>query len=724
MNWNSGRLWLKISVYTLLTLGILFVAILTLFFTRFDADSARRNLERSLADSGRTLSIGGTISPMLLPSPGLEISEVRVSEQDGKTPFAHVAQIEARLAWLPLLFGRLEITHVALHDAQLTVVRQTDGSLNFADLLRSRPSSKFMFNLDSLAINGTRLEYQDRVNGQLLKLEDASLLADELRANAQMAFGGRLQSGGRLVNLSLTAPFTRNDDQIDIPQFSATAISSSEELGEIRANASGKLQLNLATLLAQGEALKVAIDTTKPSSHSEILIPTVSASLSELSTPAASLSGNISYQRTQYRFSSRLAQLQLNQNGLFAASSNNDFSWSVGPHSLNMVVQAPLKLAQFSLLSMSPLTLSAHLKTPELPRGQLRATLQGALEGDLADSRLNLRVSGELDGAKLASTITQYGFVAPRHEATLSIGKLDLNRYLPEQKAEQAVALFQNDKPFRLDWMDFINVQGKLAIGELAVGNFRVNGINADVTGTPQQLQLDNLTADIYEGHLTGRATLFRERIPRLTLQQELTGMQIRPLMLDLFAFSRIEGSGNGWVQLEAKGQSLQALRNTLNGQVAARLERGALTGIDLVAALRDLPGESERWNGPVSTAPDQKTTFSALSAQFELQDGVARNQDMKLASSLVNVRGSGKFDLTQSIIDYTLDVQANPSAFARLGGISIPLKITGPLQQPVYSLDFNAMVKGKKTEGEKQQVLKQELGKQITSILPVKPAP
>ena len=181
MNWNSGRLWLKISVYTLLTLGILFVAILTLFFTRFDADSARRNLERSLADSGRTLSIGGTISPMLLPSPGLAISEVRVSEQDGKTPFAHVAQIEARLAWLPLLFGRLEITHVALHDAQLTVVRQTDGSLNFADLLRSRPSSKFMFNLDSLAINGTRLEYQDRVNGQLSVIEKVRKfdLADE-----------------------------------------------------------------------------------------------------------------------------------------------------------------------------------------------------------------------------------------------------------------------------------------------------------------------------------------------------------------------------------------------------------------------------------------------------------------------------------------------------------------------------------------------------------------
>jgi AsmA protein len=53
------------------------------------------------------------------------------------------------------------------------------------------------------------------------------------------------------------------------------------------------------------------------------------------------------------------------------------------------------------------------------------------------------------------------------------------------------------------------------------------------------------------------------------------------------------------------------------------------------------------------------------------------------------------------------------------LKGVNVPLKITGPLNAPVYALDFNAMVKGKKTEGEKQQALKQELKKQITTILP-----
>ena len=718
MKWNSGRLWLKITVYSLLLASALFVAGLTLFFARFDAESARQNLERSLIDSQRRLTINGTISPMLFPSPGLAVRQISISEPASREEFARINQLEARLAWLPLLFGRLEITHIALHGTKIKIIRKTDGTLNFGDLLRKKPSGKFQLNLDSLAIAGGTVNYHDTINGQSLRLDEASLETEDLRSAAHMQFGGRLQTYGRLVNIHISAPFTRNDDQIDIPEFQASAATNSEELGEIKASGTGKLQLNLATLLAEGHQLKLKISTSKPASQSEILVPTLSASLAELSTPSATLSGNIAYQRTQYRFSSHLSKLQLNQGGVFADTTTSAFSWSVGPHSLNMNLKAPLKLSQFRMLNMNPLTLSARLKTPELPRGQLQAALNGELEGDLAEPLLKLRVAGELDGARLSSTITQHGLLSPRHETTLSIGKLDLNRYLPEP-TDKAVALFQKSSPLRLDWMDFVNIEGKVNIGELAVGNFRVNGISADVRAKADSLHLDNLSANIYEGRLSGSASLLRDQLPHLQVKQQLTGMQIKPLMQDLFDFGRIEGSGNAWVQLDAHGQSLVALRNTLSGQVAARLEKGALTGIDLVAALQDLPGEASRWSGQVNTAPDQRTTFSAMSAKFELQDGIARTQDMNLASSLVNVDGNGKLDLTQSIIDYTLNVKANPKAFARFSGVNIPLKITGPVNQPVYSLDFNAMVKGKKTEAEKQQVLKQELGKQITTILP-----
>lgn len=720
MKWNSGRLWLKVSVYTVLLLGTLLAMALTLFFLRFDSQSVRTNLQRSLADTQRTITINGSVLPMIFPSPGLSLGDVSISEPGNSTEFARIGEIQARLAWMPLLFGELEITHLSLRDSNFRVLRQTDGSLSFADLLRRRKPSRFKLNLDTMALRGTSILLSDRVNGVNSKLEEGSLDIDGLRSEARLSFGGRLLTGNRVFSLAMQAPFTRQDDQVSIDQFSALAISSTDKLGEVRLKAEGGLKLNFGNLLASGENLKLTLDTSQPKGHAEALLPAVNASLSELSTAAASIHGRVDYARTQYHFSSQLADVHLNRDGAFASQMQSKLSWLVGPHSLQMTLQAPLALNNYNLLRLQPLTLTSQLKTPILPRGQLQASLNGALDGDLSASRLNLRVAGQLDGAALAATATQYGFIAPRHEVTLSVGKLDLNRYLPETPAGQTVALFQNNTPLKLDWLAFLDMTGKLSIGELSMGRFRIRNIGANVNMRPDSLVLDNLSADIYDGSLKGSLHLQRDKEPRLQVSQQLLGMQIRPLMQDLFDFGRVEGAGNGWVELDAHGNSLAALRDTLSGKVAVRLEKGALTGIDLASALRNLPAELKDWN--MTAKADQKTTFSQLHAAFELENGVARSQDLQLASSLVNVNGGGKIDLPQNIVDYTLNVRANPRAFRQLGGVNIPLKITGPLNQPVYALDFNSIIKGKKTQGEKQQALKQELGKQITSILPPTP--
>ncbi|SCK17859.1 AsmA family protein [Vogesella sp. LIG4] len=718
MKWNSGRLWLKVSVYTVLLFATVLAMALTLFFLRFDSQSVRVNLQRSLDDTQRTVTINGSVLPMVFPSPGLSLGDVSISDPGSKNEFARIGKIQARLAWMPLLFGDLQITHLELHDSTFHLLRETDGSLNFADLLRRRKPSRFKLDLDTMALRGTTILLSDRVNGINSKLEEGSLDVTGLHSEANLSFGGRLASGNRVISLAMQAPFTRQDDQISIDQLSALAISSTDKLGEVRLKAEGKLKLNFGNLLASGENLKLTLDTSQPKGHAEALLPAVNASLSELTTPAASINGSIDYARTQYRFNSQLADVRLNHDGAAASQLQSQLSWQVGAHSLNMTLHAPLSLANYNLLRLQPLTLSTQLKTPALPRGQLQASLGGELDGDLNESRLNLRVSGQLDGAALAATATQYGFVSPRHEVTLSVGKLDLNRYLPENQGAETVALFKNGTPFHLDWMDFFDLNGKLNIGELSMGRFRIRNIGADVSVRPETLALDNLSADIYDGSLKGSLHLLRDKEPRLQVSQQLLGMQIRPLMQDLFDFSRVEGAGNGWVQLDAHGNSLAALRNNLNGKVAVRLEKGALTGIDLASALRNLPTELKDWN--MTARADQKTTFSALSAAFELQNGVARSQDLKLASSLVDVNGGGKIDLPQNIVDYTLNVRANPKAFTRLGGVNIPLKITGPINQPVYALDFNSIVKGKKTQGEKQQALKQELKNQINGILPL----
>ena len=111
---------------------------------------------------------------------------------------------------------------------------------------------------------------------------------------------------------------------------------------------------------------------------------------------------------------------------------------------------------------------------------------------------------------------------------------------------------------------------------------------------------------------------------------------------------------------------------------------------------------------------PSKRTDFQSLSAQFNFSNGVARNHDLRLNSSLFSLQGHGKVDLVGNIIDYAMRVQPNILVFTNTKEMNVPLKITGALNAPTYALDFNALVKDKKTILEKQQVLKEQLSNQF----------
>ncbi|RQO76257.1 AsmA family protein [Aquitalea sp. FJL05] len=716
MKWNSGRLWLRISVYGATTLLTLFVIIQALIFWKFDEASIRTTLAASLRDTQRQVVVEGKISPTLFPSPGLSIHQLTISEPGSSLPFARVEQLDVYLSWLPLLTGNREIKALELHGVSASIIRAADGRLSVMDLFQRHTPGNVSMKLDSLLVREGTLVYSDRMTGNDQKLDTISLDADDLRSSANLSAAAILSNGKRPIRLAISTPLTIQDDQVSLEKVDAVALSELPGLGESKFAATGQYKLNFATLQTTGKDLGFNFSSERPSSQLELKVPELNASFNEITMPSAHLAGKLNYAHSQYQLDAGLDNLKLTEGGLAADKVKGDFNWQAGDTRLNFKLDAPLALMGMKQLRMQPLNMTATLTTPLLPRGKLFSSMEGALDGDLDEPRLNLRVAGKLDGSDLSVTVSQFGLMKPRHEVTLSVGKLDLNRYLPESKGDP-VAIFQNSKPIPLDWLDYFDLTGKIAVGELAMGRFRMNNLSASVRINPRELELDQMSADIYQGRLQGDILLARRDTPHLEVKQTLKDMNIRPLLVDLFNFSRLDGKGNGQINISADGKSFLDLRNTLTGSVETSLNKGALSGIDLVAALKNLPAELKEWN--TQAQADQKTTFSTLSAGFRLDKGVARSQNMQLASQLVNVKGSGKVDLTQNIVDYTMDVEANPQEFSRLKGVNVPLKITGPLNAPVYALDFNAMVKGKKTEGEKQQALKQELKKQITTILP-----
>ncbi|AXE28704.1 AsmA family protein [Chromobacterium phragmitis] len=716
MKLNSGRLWLRIATYGTLAVVLLLVLIRTLIYWQFDEAAVRGTLTHALQDTGRSVRIDGRITPQVFPSPGIEVEKLSVSEPGKPDVFARVETLRVSLSWLPLLLGNREIKGLELHGPSANVSRDLDGRLNIADLFQPRKQGNYSVKLERLAIREGTLLLSDQLTHTDKRLSNISLDADNLRGTSDLSFGAILDDDKRPVRLALTTPLTIQDDQVSLPELEAVAISAIPGLGDTKLTVTGQYKLNFASLQATGSDVTVDFSSERPSSEVKLTLPQINASLRELTMPSGSLSAKLTYARSQYQLQAALDNLKLSENGLYADKLDGEFNWLAGSGKVNVKLNAPLSLAGMNQLLMQPLKLTSTITTPALPRGRLVASMEGALDGDIDEPRFNLRVAGKLDGSDVSATLSQYGLIKPRHEAMLNIGKLDLNRYLPEAQGDP-VAIFQNTNEIPLDWLDFFDLNGKVAIGELEMGRFRINNISSNVRINPRAFELDQMSADIYDGRLQGDASLSRRDVPHLQVKQTLQGMKIRPLLVDLFSFSRLDGKGNGKIDINADGKSFAELRSTLSGDASFSLNNGALTGIDLVAALKNLPAELKEWNGAAQN--DQKTTFSTLSTSFKLDKGVARSQDLKLASQLVNVNGGGKMDLKQNIVDYTMDVQANPQEFARLKGVNVPLKITGPINSPVYALDFNALVKGKKTEGEKQQALKQQLQKQITTILP-----
>lgn len=714
--WNSGRLWLRILV---LTTGLLIVlaSIQGVVYWRFNPQDVRDAIARSLNGTGRVVQIED-IKPRLLPSPGLILERITLSDRDGKTPIGNADRLEIRISWWQWLTGDYEIRSIRLDRASLKLSRRADGNMSLNDLFRRNQNQKYHFRLDTLKVRNSTLVFDDLVTGQSGRLEAVDLDALDLRSDdAELNASARLFDGRHNVLLTVATPMVIQDDQVRIDALDLLAQSNTSELGQSQLTVKGKLRLNFAALRAEGEALTLTLNNESPRSVFTLNLPQVQADFDRIDAERAALTGTLDSQRGRYQFNGTLDKLHF-AGGVFAvARMNGQLDWQSGRHTVSLNVTTPLRLMQRTL-DFKPMTLKVSAATPFFPRNQLRANLSGGGSAALDKAVLDLSVAGKFDEADLKVVMRQQGWLNSYRQAEVELVRLDLNRYLPKE-ADDPVALLNSAERINLNWLDYINADLRLTIGELAVGRFHLNQVMANIKANPRTLQLNDVTADIYKGKLAGSLKLVRDGVIKVEAKQKLTNVSITPVLSDLFGFHRLEGRGDSMFEVTAQGNSYQAWRDTLTGDMAMSLSDGALTGIDLVAALKNLPAELRDANNRIAAKTDQRTAFSKLSATIRLNNGVARNRNLQLSSELVNLTGHGKLDLVNSIVDYTMDVRANPREFERFRDVNVPLKITGPISSPVYALDFNAMVKGKKTDAERQDALKEQLKKQIGSMLP-----
>jgi AsmA protein len=181
-----------------------------------------------------------------------------------------------------------------------------------------------------------------------------------------------------------------------------------------------------------------------------------------------------------------------------------------------------------------------------------------------------------------------------------------------------------------------------------------------------------------------------------------------------------LAGTGNFTLALTGSGRTEAAIVAALNGKFDVVMSDGALVGFNLGGALRALSrGEIPDF----SSSPSDKTDFSALTASFNIENGIAQNNDLKLASPLMRATGSGTVNLPQRTLNYTVRPKLVGSLSGQggrtdLSGIEVPVNITGPWDNPEIAPDIAGALNSESTVEAVKSIGKQFKGKNADEIV------
>lgn len=327
-----------------------------------------------------------------------------------------------------------------------------------------------------------------------------------------------------------------------------------------------------------------------------------------------------------------------------------------------------------------------------------RVALSGRF--DLSDAGIDLeRMELQLDDTRLGGefSMTETA-LRPVTKFDLNVDQIDLNRYLPpDSQARQA-----NGEGAALLALAATDLDGELSIDRLIVSNARLDGLMMRLTSRDGVLQADPVTAALYEGRLTTAAVLdANPDLPTLTLNMELTDIQAEPMLMDMTGKARLRGKGNFTAALTAQGDSVAAMKRSLNGPMSLSFTEGAITGFNLGRALRQW---KQFKKGQIIDVEDSAATdFTEFTGNPVARNGIVRMDDLEVKAPAFRLQGEGVLaDLHTDTIDYRAVATVVNTAkgaggreLADLEGLALPLIVDSGLDDPKIRLAWEDILAG-----------------------------
>jgi len=228
-----------------------------------------------------------------------------------------------------------------------------------------------------------------------------------------------------------------------------------------------------------------------------------------------------------------------------------------------------------------------------------------------------------------------------------------------------------------------------MQVDQLWMRGLDIGRLRADVNGKNGVIRMDPLRFELAGGRIEEKASINAAVYPATwTESVKVRDVQIQPVLKALAANDMLSGSLQMETNIGGRGLLPQAAVSRLNGSGNVLLRDGSIKGFDIPGILRNLKNFGQ------GNPETQKTDFSQLSGSFNITNGVAKNDDLFVASPLFRLGGFGQVNLPAGTMDYhlkprlvgTLVGQGDSEAVRK--GLEVPLRLSGPLNAPKIKLE------------------------------------
>ncbi len=375
------------------------------------------------------------------------------------------------------------------------------------------------------------------------------------------------------------------------------------------------------------------------------------------------------------------------------------FGWSGGEAGFDgRVGLTPMGIdgdVTFEASDLGPLMALAGQAPPDLPAGLGRERL--AVEGALtlaSEGSIHLRDAVfSLDENRLSGAIDVIpGEARPTIRARLVGARLDLSGLTDgggDSSGGQSGSTGWSTDPIDVSGLFAADVEAALTLDALDLGIANLDGVDirADLENGRAVVDLRQISA--YGGRISGQYILNGRGGLSMRADVDVADVQLAPLLSEFAGYDRLEGTGNGSINLLLIGNDMASLMRSIDGEGRIAFGQGAILGLDIWGMIRNF---DTSYQGEGS-----RTVYDQIAASFTAEGGVFTNDDLVMAASIGQITGAGTVDVGRQVLDYTVIPQVLDGDNS--AGIRVPLRISGAWSDPNFSLDLEALAEAELSE-------------------------